>query len=394
MLKLGLFLLALPYVVFPGVLRFLAKILPPRIRRPHDFLTDEECPTVDVVVAAYNEERVIGRLVESLVNSNYPKEKLRIWVGSDLSTDATDDVVRQWISSHANIALVRMEHRTGKSGIINHLVGLGSGSVVLGTDANIVFSADAVRRLVSTLNDCRAGVVGGQLVYQSVEDRRSAAPGSISAEERHYTQFESKLKQLESDLFGCTLGVEGGCYVVLRSAWKPIPPATFMEDFFVSMQVLQSGLPVLWEERAVAYEDVSVDRNEEFARKVRISLGNYQNLARFWPLLITKPVPLGLLFFCHKVLRWLFPLVALGVLGLIGWRFYYGTPGPLEYGAGTAWALALFSWASLYFWPSRWRNPFQPLGYFTSLNSALLLGLARYLRGVKSSVWKPTERTI
>jgi cellulose synthase/poly-beta-1,6-N-acetylglucosamine synthase-like glycosyltransferase len=357
-------------------------------------LTDDECPEVDVVVAAYNEEKVIGRLLQSLGESNYPAGKLRIWVGSDLSTDGTDRTVLDWISKNQHLSLVRMEARTGKSGIINHLVGLGKAKVVVGTDANIVFTPDAVRRLVSTLVQRQAGVVGGRLVYQAAGDRLAETPGSIASEERHYTQFESKLKQWESDLFGCTLGVEGGCYAVARSVWQPIPPATFMEDFFVSLQVLRTGRPVLWEGRAVAYEDVSVDRHEEFARKVRISLGNYQNLARFWPLLFTKPLPLGLLFLGHKVLRWLFPLVALGVLALAGWKLFHGTAEVLEFATLSAWALAVASWISLSLWPKNQHNPLQPLGYFTALNAALLLGLARYLRGVKSSVWKPTERTI
>jgi len=394
MLIVGLLLLAVPYVLFPAALGLWARIFPVRTVGSNELLTDEECPAVDVVVAAYNEEKVIGRLLQSLGESNYPAGKLRIWVGSDLSTDGTDEVVRDWISKNPLISLVRMEVRTGKSGIINQLVGLGKAEVVVGTDANIVFTPDAVRRLVSTLRQRQAGVVGGRLVYHSAEDRLAARPGSIASEERHYTQFESKLKQWESDLFGCTLGVEGGCYAVVRSVWQPIPPATFMEDFFVSMQVLRAGLPVLWEGQAVAYEDVSADRHEEFARKVRISLGNYQNLARFWPLLFTKPLPLGLLFLSHKVLRWLFPLVALGVLGLAGWNLFRGTAEVLEFATLSAWALALTSWISMSLWPKGQHNPLQPIGYFTALNAAFLLGLARYLRGVKSSVWKPTERTI
>lgn len=394
MLIVGLLLLAVPYVLFPAVLGLLTRILPLRTVWPSELLTDDECPEVDVVVAAYNEEKVIGRLLQSLEESNYPVGKLRVWVGSDLSTDGTDQTVLDWISKNPHITLVRMEARTGKSGIINHLVGLGKAEVVVGTDANIVFTQDAVRRLVSTLRQRRAGVVGGKLVYQVTEARLAAAPGSIASEERYYTQFESKLKQWESDLFGCTVGIEGGCYAVVRGLWRPIPPATFMEDFFVSLQVLRAGHPVLWEGLAVAYEDVSADRHEEFARKVRISLGNYQNLARFWPLLFTKPLPLGILFWGHKVLRWLFPLVALGVLGLSVWSLCLGTAEFLEFATLSAWALAVASWISLSVWPKGKHNPLQPLGYFTALNAALLLGLARYLRGVKSSVWKPTERTI
>ena len=108
----------------------------------------------------------------------------------------------------------------------------------------------------------------------------------------------------------------------------------------------------------------------------------------------SEQFPLGILFLSHKVLRWLFPLVALGVLGLVGWNLFLGTAEVLDFLTLSAWALALTSWISLSLWPKGQHNPLQPIGYFTALNAALLLGLARYLRGVKSSVWKPTERTI
>jgi cellulose synthase/poly-beta-1,6-N-acetylglucosamine synthase-like glycosyltransferase len=389
----GLILLALPYVFFPLGMALLAGF--GRKRKPALLLDDPDCPAVDVVVAAYNEEKVIDNLLNSLVLSDYPVDRLRIWVGSDLSTDQTDVLVQKWSAQDPRIQLVRMEQRTGKSGIINRLVNLGNGDLVVGTDANIVFAPDTLRRLASTLLHRKAGVVGGRLIYRSASLPNTTKPadGSIAQEERTYTAFESRLKQAESDLFGAAMGVEGGCYMVQRALWKPIPPATFMEDFFISMQVLSVGMPVLWDGNALAYEDVSTDRKEEFARKTRISLGNFQNLARFWSLLFQKPIPVGILFFLHKVLRWVFPLSALFVLGSAVSRLIYGNSTDWDWVALSGWAVAGISFLSLYVWPSGVRNPLKPVGYFVALNGALLLGLYRYLRGVKSSVWTPTKRT-
>lgn len=393
MTGLALLLLALPYVLFPLGMALLAGF--GRKRKPALLLDDPDCPAVDVVVAAYNEEKVIDNLLNSLVRSDYPVDRLRIWVGSDLSTDQTDVLVQKWSAQDPRIQLVRMEQRTGKSGIINRLVNLGNGDLVVGTDANIVFAPDTLRRLASTLLHRKAGVVGGRLIYRSASLPNTTKPadGSIAQEERTYTAFESRLKQAESDLFGAAMGVEGGCYMVQRALWKPIPPATFMEDFFISMQVLSVGMPVLWDGNALAYEDVSTDRKEEFARKTRISLGNFQNLARFWSLLFQKPIPVGILFFLHKVLRWVFPLSALFVLGSAVSRLIYGNSTDWDWVALSGWAVAGISFLSLYVWPSGVRNPLKPVGYFVALNGALLLGLYRYLRGVKSSVWTPTKRT-
>lgn len=391
MMILGLLLLAVPYVLFPAIVLIMHAFTPKP--RPIDLLEDVECPSVDVVVAAYNEEGVLGSLIESLLNSDYPADKLRLWVGSDRSTDGTDRLVQEWMKKTDRIQLLRTEGRTGKSGIINQLVQRGNSEVIVGTDANIVFAPDALRRLASTLAGRKAGLVGGRLVYRQPTDYNSSDTQSIATEERQYTRFESNLKQAESDLFGATMGVEGGCYAVRRSLWTPIPPATFMEDFFISMHVLKEGESVLWEESACAFEDVSVDRREEFARKIRISLGNFQNLARFWPLVFLRPVPLGIVFLCHKILRWIFPLIALVLLVLALMLEVAGMPSTASRVVLTGGILAAFSWGSLYVWPPSWRNPGKALGYFTLLNVALILGLVRYLRGVQSSVWTPTKRT-
>jgi hypothetical protein len=89
----------------------------------------------------------------------------------------------------------------------------------------------------------------------------------------------------------------------------------------------------------------------------------------------------------------MFPLSALFVLGSAGSGLIWGNSTAWDWVALSGWAVAGISFLSLFVWPLRVRNPLKPVGYFVALNGALLLGLYRYLRGVKSSVWTPTKRT-
>ena len=95
--------------------------------------------------------------------------------------------------------------------------------------------------------------------------------------------------------------MEGGLYSMRKSAWQPIPPHTFMEDFFQTVQLIQNDHRIFYSDTALGYEDVSTSLREEFKRKKRISIGNYQNLKRFRSLLLKKVHPFGWVFLFHKI---------------------------------------------------------------------------------------------
>ena len=372
-------LLLIPYGVYPLFAWAMAQR-----KNPHTVkvpIPPGDYPMVDVVFAAYNEEKVIGAKLESLAASHYPSDRFRVWIGSDVSTDATDALVRSFSEKHPAFQLVRMQHRTGKSGIINALVAKGKGEIIVATDANIFFEPETLSFLVQAIQRGNA-LAGGWISYRDA-GHRIQKESSIAQQESLYLNFENRLKQWESAAFHLPMGVEGGCYAIDRKAWQPIPPNTFMEDFFVTLQVAKKGLRIAWVPEARCTEDVSVDRSEEFQRKIRISLGNFQNLARFWTVLFTSPYPLGWVFFGHKVLRWVFPFVSLALLFVSIAKEQWVLPG-------------LFAVIG-FFWLWDTAEPQRPgikrsIGHFCSMNMALVFGFFRYLRGVKSSVWQPTKR--
>src|SRR3989344_1621895 len=53
-------------------------------------------PTVTIVVPCWNEERTVHKTVRSLLDLNYPKDKLKIFLIDDGSTDGTPDILRKF----------------------------------------------------------------------------------------------------------------------------------------------------------------------------------------------------------------------------------------------------------------------------------------------------------
>jgi 1,2-diacylglycerol 3-beta-glucosyltransferase len=78
-------------------------------------------PAVDLVVAARDEQAVIGRLVERLVALRYPAERLRIWVVDDGSEDGTAAVLEACQRTVPQLQVLRRSRDAGggKSGALN-----------------------------------------------------------------------------------------------------------------------------------------------------------------------------------------------------------------------------------------------------------------------------------
>jgi cellulose synthase/poly-beta-1,6-N-acetylglucosamine synthase-like glycosyltransferase len=364
----ALCLIALTYAVYPlWQLAFPGKTI--------DFSGEYTPPTVSIVFAAYNESSIIEDKIRSLYHTNYPIDLLSVWIGSDMSDDGTDAIIRSLQKEFPNLNLNVNEVRSGKSATINRLVALSSAEVIIATDANILFKATTIEELVRPIAQEKATAVAGTLKY---EDKGVAS--STASNEKVYLSLENAIRRAESRKHGICLGMEGGLYSMKKAFWQPIPPNTFMEDFFQTVQLISRDQKVLFNESAVGLEDVSTSLREEYKRKIRISIGNWQNLVRFYPLIFKHPYPFGGLFIMHKVLRWVTPhlyLIALAA-GLFtpNWLFFTAMLVGLPI---SQLILLALGWAT-------------PLAYFYAMNAALFVGFIKYIKGVKSSVWQPTKR--
>jgi cellulose synthase/poly-beta-1,6-N-acetylglucosamine synthase-like glycosyltransferase len=358
--------ITIPYFWYPlWQLAFPGKALV--INKPTSF------PKLSVVFAAYNERSIIEEKIRSIFASHYPQELIEVWIGSDLSDDGQDDIIRALQKEFPDLNLHINAQRSGKSATINRLVELCTGEIIVATDANIIFDENTLVELAGPIISSQATAVAGTLTYG-----KAMTAGTTATTERQYLSIENKIRKSESQKYGFCLGMEGGLYSMRKSAWQPIPPHTFMEDFFQTVQLIQNDHRIFYSDTALGYEDVSTSLGEEFKRKKRISIGNYQNLKRFRGLLMKKVHPFGWVFLFHKILRWTAPQAML--IGAVALAF---TPFALPTFAGIG-ALVLLE---LLFYRGA-----GPLVYFCAMNLAMLQGYLTYLQGVSSSVWQPTKR--
>ena len=349
-----------------------------------EYSTAEELPGVAVLIAAYNEERVISEKLASVFSTSYPVHKIKVYVGSDASVDETDALVNSFRERYPNLELVKFNGRVGKISIINHLQSLGDEEILIMTDANVIFTPTTIFELVKKFRDPRVGIVAGNIV------KESATNEGISFQEKKYLSLENRIKAAESNAFNLIMGAEGGCYAIRNNLFSKVPLKFIVDDFFITLQVLIRGKFTLFNPHAVCIEDVPSDIGGEYRRKVRISSGNFQNLLFFKKFLLRFWQPVGFTFWSHKVLRWFTPFFLLlcffSSAFLITWH-------PVFIFLFFIQLVGIIFPLLNYILKFR-SNPLKFISHFYLMNFALLEGFVKFTRGIQSSVWQPVKRNV
>jgi cellulose synthase/poly-beta-1,6-N-acetylglucosamine synthase-like glycosyltransferase len=126
-------------------------------------LTDRftHCPTVCVVVAAYNEADNIEPLLRSVWGSN---PRLEIIVVDDGSSDGSEAVALKFARGHAEMKVLRLPQRSGKSPALNAALLYTKAEVIVGLDADAELGPRAIWEIVQPLADPRVGAVAGAVL--------------------------------------------------------------------------------------------------------------------------------------------------------------------------------------------------------------------------------------
>jgi cellulose synthase/poly-beta-1,6-N-acetylglucosamine synthase-like glycosyltransferase len=197
---------------------------------------------------------VIARRIENLLALDYPRDKLRIVVTSDASTDRTEEIALQYDGVQ-----VISNPRGGKVAAQDRAVRQTDGEIVAFSDANATWSPDALRKLVRAFADPEVAYVCGQL-------RILAADGSNR--EGLYWRYEMGVRGAESRL-GSVTGGNGSIYAVRRSDYVEVDPR-FGHDLSLPYLMVQRGRRAVYEPDAHAWEKPTPSNETEYRRKVRM----------------------------------------------------------------------------------------------------------------------------
>jgi biofilm PGA synthesis N-glycosyltransferase PgaC len=293
----SLSLIFFAYAGYPICLYLWARFWPRPIRRGNVL------PSVTILMAIRNEEMHLPAKLRNLTQLNYPADRLQVVVVSDGSTDASNNILAAW-ENPARSVVTLTEHQ-GKATALNRGLAAAHGDVIVFTDARQTIASEALKILVANFADPTVGCVSGELMIGQGE---AAAAQGVGL----YWRMEKKIRHWEG-IAGSTVGATGALYAVRRNLISTLPLGTILDDVYIPLQVVRQGQRVVFEPRALAFDPLTPNPKQEFRRKLRTLIGNYQ-LLQLAPWILTRPNPLRLQFVCHKLLRLLVPFALIGML--------------------------------------------------------------------------------
>ncbi len=252
--------------VFVTILALFAKHREKRTRFDASFK-----PSVSVVIAAFNEEKVIARTVEAVLASNYPD--LEVVIVDDGSKDDTSGEVLRHFSGHRNVRLFHQEN-AGKAAALNHGIRESQGDIIVALDADTLFLPDTIEKLVRRFQHPDVAAVAGNVkvgnrinpltYWQAIEyvtsqnlDRRayaainsvSVVPGAVGAWRR-------------------TAILQAGGYTT----------DTMAEDMDLTWRIRRNGWQIETDSEAVGFTEAPDTFRMLFNQRFRWAFGTLQSL--------------------------------------------------------------------------------------------------------------------
>ncbi len=255
-------------------------------------------PSVSIVIAAYNEEASIERKIHNCLELDYPEEKLEILIGSDGSSDRTNEILDK--NSSERVRCYKFSSREGKVNVLNRIVAEARGEIIVFADARQVFENNAILELVRNFADTSIGCVSGALILKNSGTNKFG--DSLGA----YWKYEKFIRKCESSV-DSMIGATGAIYAIRKDLFTRSDSDTLLDDVFIPLMTVKKGFRSIFEQLAVAYDEVSTSRETESRRKVRTLAGNWQIFFKCSDMLNPFASRIAFQLISHKVLRVVVP---------------------------------------------------------------------------------------
>lgn len=255
------FIILWAMVGYPVSLKLIAKFYNHR-RLEKDY---SHQPTVTVMVAAHNEEKVILKKLFNILELDYPRDKIEYVIASDNSTDKTNEIIRSFIEEHkdSKIRLYEVQSRQGKTNAQNEAQKTVTTEYLVMTDANSIFGKNSIRELMAAFTSRDIAYVTGRLVITNHESN------DVSTAEASYWDSDVAVREIEGRVQTITAG-NGAIYACRTKDYYDFNPIQCHDAVMPTFYALQ-GKRAICNHDAVAFEKAGEAIDDEFDRKVRMN---------------------------------------------------------------------------------------------------------------------------
>ena len=212
-------------------------------------------PTVSILIPARDEEKVIGRLLQRMVELTYPKDKLQVIVIDDGSSDSTGRIADEYSSRYGFIEVLHREKRDGgkgKAAAMNAGFKHSTGEIILCFDADYYPQKDIVEKLAKEFADPNVGAVQGRVVV--LNEPQNIVTRLVALERIGGYRVDQEARN-DLGLIAQFGGTVGGFRRSLLESLGGWDESTLAEDTDLTFRVYLAGYKVHYVGDAECYEE-------------------------------------------------------------------------------------------------------------------------------------------
>jgi poly-beta-1,6 N-acetyl-D-glucosamine synthase len=228
-------------------------------------------PTLSILVPAYNEEKVIARTIDGLLDTDYPDKEIIV-----IDDGSKDDTLKIANTYKTKVKVLHKENG-GKASALNHGIAFAKGEIVAIVDADTIVGRNALKQLVRGFSgDKNIAAVAGNI---KVRNRVNWLTWSQSLE---YVAGIEIIRRA-FDFFGSITIVPGALGAFRKTALEDVGTYhkdTLVEDFDATIKVLKSGFVISGSTASTAYTEAPQSFHDFYKQRKRWYRGNLQVLSR------------------------------------------------------------------------------------------------------------------
>lgn len=338
-------------------------------------------PSVSIIMAVHNEERIITRKLENLLKLDYPRELLEFIVVSDHSTDRTNALVREY--ADCSIELIEVPRRQGKHSAQKKGIAQSKGEILVFTDAAALLEPNSLSVMMEYFADPEVGCVTSEDRVVT-EARHSNAEGL-------YIRYLMVLRRLESKV-GSVVGLSGSYFAARRELCEQWWTKR-SSDFAMALRSVQRGLRAVNAADSIHHYAATPDPEKEFQRKVRTLVNGMLVFGDSLAMLnVFRYGFFSVQYLSHKFIRWSVPLFLIVLFVTTAFL------------ARDSMAMKIFlALQSLFYVLATLGYWFRPLTrtavvrvpfFFCQSNTAVMAALGALVAGRHNTIWTPTQRDV
>jgi len=236
-------------------------------------------PFISIIVPLKDEERVIGRLLDTLLRLDYPKEKSEIIIVEDGSRDRTVEICQKYARQHpSHIKVFHRVTSNGKPSALNYALRKAKGEILALFDADCVPNSDVLSRAVECFKDPSTAAVQGSTA--SINANENMLTRLISYEEavsfRAYALGRNVL-----DLFVYLIG---SCCFLRRDVLEKLggwDENSLCEDLEISVRLTKEGYLIRYVPEIQSWQESPAKLDSLIRQRARSLRGHMETALKY-----------------------------------------------------------------------------------------------------------------